>query len=67
MLLHLYAQHAIPAKAHAVNGTVNGGVMPRGVNGHVRDAEEFELEGLMSEDEEDGSPRGRKKENGRVV
>ncbi len=67
MLLHLYAQHAIPAKAPAVNGAVNDGAMARGVNGHVRDAEEFELEGLMSEDEEDASPGGRRKENGRAV
>ena len=36
----------------------------------LRDAEEFELEGLMSEDEEltDGEGRpGRKKENGQVI
>ncbi len=41
--------------------------MARGVNGHVKDAEEFELEGLMSEHEEDASPGGRRKENGRAV
>ena len=67
MLLHLYSQHANPGKP-----AINGGpaaTLP-GVNGHadyrIRDAEEFELEGLMTEDEGDGSP-GRKKENGRVV
>ena len=67
MLLHLYSQYANPIKP-----VVNGGpaaTLPR-VNGHadhrIRDAEEFELEGLMSEDEGDGSLGGRRKENGRV-
>ena len=67
MLLHLYAQLAIPTKP-----TLNGGpaTLPR-VNGHadhrVRDAEEFELEGLMSDDEDEGRLGRRKKENGRIV
>ena len=49
-----------------VNGGVNGGVLGNGhlTNGHlgrVRDAEEFELEGLMSEDDTDeGESMGRK-------
>ena len=73
MLLHLYASHAWPAgsktnAASQVNGT--GGRMNGALgNGRpvdarrVRDAEEFELEGLMSEDEE--TEPG--KENGRAV
>lgn len=55
ILLHLYAAHTWPVnpKASRVNGA--NGVL---TNGHavdsrrVRDAEEFELEGLMSDDEE---------------
>lgn len=69
MLLHLYATHAWPLDAKAMNmpnGTANGHVVDR----RVRDAEEFELEGLMSDDEgaEDspGAP-GRRKENGRIA
>lgn len=68
MLLHLYATYAWPldAKTHGIlNGTANGHVVDR----RVRDAEEFELEGLMSDDEgtEDstGTPL-RRKENGRL-
>lgn len=58
MLLHLYASYAWPLDATQPKLTANGGL-----NGHVghvdrrvRDAEEFELEGLMSDDEvgEDG-------------
>lgn len=67
MLLHLYSQHANPMKP-VMNGA--SATLPR-VNGHadhrIRDAEEFELEGLMSDDEGDGSPGGGRKENGRVV
>lgn len=70
MLLHLYAVHAFPAPASSA--TANAKVVAGGrINGHVtgdqrlRDAEEFELEGLMSEDEE-GSPGEARKENGRV-
>ena len=53
MLLHLYASYAWPLDATRPKITANGGL-----NGHVgqtdrrvRDAEEFELEGLMSDDE----------------
>jgi len=65
MLLQLYANHAWPIeprkplalkKDDGVNGSTGG------LNGHardrdrrVRDAEEFELEGLMSEDEREGA------------
>ena len=58
MLLHLYASYAWPLKPTQPKAMANGGL-----NGHVgqmdrrvRDAEEFELEGLMSDDEvgEDG-------------
>ena len=70
MLLHIYATYTWPLDAKAkslTNGSANGHV------GHadrrVRDAEEFELEGLMSDEEGVGdSPTapGRRKENGRV-
>ena len=58
MLLHLYASYAWPLNPAQPKAMANGGL-----NGHVghvdrriRDAEEFELEGLMSDDEagEDG-------------
>lgn len=53
MLLHLYAVHALPVAGPNVLDDVAQG---RNINGHadrrVRDAEEFELEGLISEDEE---------------
>jgi len=57
MLIHLYAVGAEPAyiKLDAESGTGNGHVrLPNGqANGHlVRDAEEFELEGLTSDDED---------------
>jgi len=66
VLLHLYAVNAMPVDAAkpTANGDVprmNGG-MNGGLNGHARmpaarpvgdrDAEEFELEGLMSDDDE---------------
>lgn len=58
MLLHLYALHAWPLEPVAKSldtAGVNGAPAP-GMNGHVerrvRDAEEFELEGLMSDDED---------------
>ena len=70
MLLHLYASHTWPLDAQPKDRP------DQGLNGHVghvdrrvRDAEEFELEGLMSEDEGTGdSPTGsgRRKENGRA-
>lgn len=64
MLLRLYAMYAFPPSAKkpvegGANGHLNGSALP---NGHaripdasdrqIRDAEEFELEGLMSEDDE---------------
>lgn len=55
MLLHLYAAHAWPLEQKASRGSGANGVL---TNGHpvdarrVRDAQEFELEGLMSDDEE---------------
>ncbi|KAF1850927.1 integral membrane protein-like protein [Cucurbitaria berberidis CBS 394.84] len=64
MLLHLYAVHAwgqdikADAEAPRMNGLTNGHAngQPNGyarANSRVRDAEEFELEGLDSEDEDD--------------
>ena len=65
MLLNLYAAHAWPLDKDKVmktnkglgEGTANGA--PR-ENGHLdrrmRDAEDFELEGLMTDDEEDDKP-----------
>ena len=69
MLLHLYATHAWPIEPKTSAASRRGGA--NGVNGHVvdprrvRDAEEFELEGLMSEDEEE-SPGNGVKAHGRV-
>ena len=67
MLLHLYATHAWPA-VHAQKTTMNG------ANGHVgsrrrpRDSEEeFELEGLMSDDDDGGVDEGPKSGKGREV
>lgn len=60
MLLYLYAVNSEPAsvKLDAEHGYQNGHL----TNGHahpnherVRDAEEFELEGLTSEDEDDAA------------
>ena len=72
MLLHLYANSTWPLRpkvATKTNGVpfkeeadgMNGGVLGNGHLGTVRDAEEFELEGLMSEDDADeGEGMGRK-------
>lgn len=54
MLIHLYAVHAwstskSDAEAPRTNGMPNGHARP---DPRVRDAEEFELEGLISEDED---------------
>lgn len=56
MLLHLYASHAWPLDAATKNEeTAEANGAPR-MNGHIerrmRDAEQFELEGLMSDDED---------------
>lgn len=64
MLIHLYAVHTwTPSKSDAE------APRPNGINGHaradqrVRDAEEFELEGLMSDDDEDpDSPGGKERQ-----
>jgi hypothetical protein len=57
MLIHLYAVHAWQQtkKNDAEAPRANGNGAP---NGHVRvrDAEEFELQGLMSDDEEPATP-----------
>jgi hypothetical protein len=66
MLLHLYASYTWPLETQPkilANGGVNGYV-----DRTVRDAEEFELEGLMSEDEvseESAGAAGRRKESAR--
>ncbi|KAI9777563.1 MAG: hypothetical protein M1835_005199 [Candelina submexicana] len=66
MLLHLYATHAMPeivkadAEASRINGTANGHVRAPSESRLIRDAEEFELEGLMS-DEESLEPPGAKR------
>jgi hypothetical protein len=63
MLIHLYAVHAwgkdskFDAETPRANGLPNG--MPNGharTDRRVRDAEEFELEGLMSEDDDPDTP-----------
>ena len=67
MLLHLYATHAWPAdtKVNGVNGHVaNGHVVD---TRRVRDAEEFELEGLMSDDDEESPKPGAREVNGRAA
>lgn len=61
MLLHLYAINAAPA---VVPKEADGPARIPRMNGHtratdsrqIRDAEEFELEGLMSDDEQPESP-----------
>lgn len=59
MLLHLYGVYAwaqeskSDTEAPRANGTANGHVR---ADRRVRDAEEFELAGLMSEDEEPDTP-----------
>lgn len=64
MLIHLYAVYAwgqddkADAEAPLANGHANGHINGyTRVDRRVRDAEEFELEGLDSDDEEDDSPR----------
>lgn len=56
MLLHLYASHAWPLEPATKNVEMAGANGAPRTNGHierrVRDAEEFELEGLMSDDED---------------
>lgn len=54
MLLHLYASYAWPLDPTQPKAMTNGGLNGhvRHVDRRVRDAEEFELEGLMSDDDE---------------
>ena len=56
MLIHLYAVNAQPASIKLDTESGNGHVrLPNGharENGHLHDAEEFELEGLTSDDED---------------
>ncbi|TKA28943.1 hypothetical protein B0A50_03354 [Salinomyces thailandicus] len=61
MLLHLYSHYASPAKPNTHRTPKLAGDEERGVpNGHAmterqaHDAQEFELEGLITDDEEDG-------------
>lgn len=63
MLLHLYYVHAWgkdskeDAEAPRANGMPNGHVNGYArVDHRVRDAEEFELDGLVSDDEDEDSP-----------
>jgi hypothetical protein len=67
MLLHLYATSAFPdsakPEADAEAGRANGHARPPATRAFdssdrtVRDAEEFELEGLMSEEDEPETPK----------
>lgn len=72
MLLHLYATYAWPLDAPkprtaVANGRVpNGHVPGQSVDRRVRDAEEFELEGLMSDDDGDETATARRKESGTI-
>lgn len=73
MLLHLYAVHAwgqdsksdpeAPRVNSMSNGHANGHIR---TNSRLRDAEEFELEGLISEDDEADTPM-ESKERQRLV
>ena len=67
MLLHLYATHAWPAdaKKDGANGHITNGHASDGRR--VRDAEEFELEGLMSDDDDEPAKSGRREGVGRAV
>ena len=70
MLLHLYAAHAWPAdaKTNGVNGHVSN--WPVSANRRLRDSEEFELEGLMSDDDDESPKKSGTREanaNGRAT
>lgn len=58
MLLHLYASHAWPLEPASTKGEMAGANGAPRMNGHIerrmKDAEEFELEGLMSDDDDNG-------------
>lgn len=72
MLLHLYAVNTLPAAP--AKDAAGPARVPR-MNGHsintdsrqIRDAEEFELEGLMSDDEHPESPSTLGKNNEATV
>ena len=63
MLLHLYATHAWPtdAKTNGVNGHVSN--WPVSANRRLRGSEEFELEGLMSDDDDESPKSGTREAN----
>ena len=57
MLLHLYASHIWPANASVNIPIANAAPRENGnADRRLRDAEEFELEGLMSDDDQDMPP-----------
>lgn len=59
MLLHLYEVGSKPAdsKDYESVGMPNGHPHPAAEHQRVRDAEEFELEGLMTDDDDDAGDR----------
>lgn len=71
MLLRLYSAYddspaAVQIKDEEVHSRPNGHVrLPTAADRQAQDAEEFELEGLMSDDD-DVAAGGHKKENGRL-
>ena len=72
MLLHLYSAYATPQKGKNA-AKPDDRSLPNGhARGHsaaerqARDVQEFELEGLMSEDEEDADTPQKRKANGRL-
>ena len=64
MLLHLYEVGArdTVSKEYESVGLPNGHPLPAAEQQRVRDAEEFELEGLMTDDEDDRGERPVKQE-----
>lgn len=69
LLIHLYAVHAFQdaktdAEAPHANGTTDGYAR---VDHRVRDAEEFELEGLTDDDDDDEPRHKEARTNGRVA
>ena len=59
MLLHLYEVGSQPAdsKDYESMALPNGHPLPAAEHQRVRDAEEFELEGLMTDDDEENDRR----------
>lgn len=68
MLIHLYSAHVqqvVPPKRDEERSTTNGhAVMPNAMDRQAADAQEFELEGLMSDD--DDAETAAKQGNGRL-